>query len=450
MLSTSQPEQAQEEQKSWALPFFTVWGGQALSMLGSRAANFALIWWITQETGSAVILTTLAMVAFLPMIILGPIGGALVDGWNRRLIMIGADLGIALATGGLAIIYLAGQMQLWHIFVVTFVSTALGVFHGTAMMASTSLMVPEAHLTRVQGANQMLQGSMNILAPALGALLVSLMPLHYILGIDVLTAAFSILPLFFIAIPQPTKAGEPKSMANAEETKQSIWEDVRFGIRYIVAWPGLMFVVGAAMLLNLLLNPAFTLLPLLVTEHFGGGAVLLSWMEGLFGVGIISGGLLMGLWSGSKRRMLALPLGGIAVGIGVLALGTIPSTFFWVALVCPVLVGLGIANLDGTILAALQANVEPEVQGRVFTVLSSGAQAMTPIGLILVGQISQRWGVQVPFMMAGLLMSVIAIVLLLTPAVMRLHEGNPNKQPTEKDTLEKTPVLAPTPASSAT
>lgn len=439
----------QNIKKNWAIPFFTVWGGQALSMLGSRAANFALIWWITQETGSAVVLTSLAIVAFAPIIVLGPIGGALVDRWNRRLIMIGADLGIAITTGGLALIFLADQMQLWHIFIVTFISTGLGIFHATSMMASTTLMVPDEHLTRVQGANQMLQGMMNILAPPLGALLVALLPLHYILGIDVLTAAFSILPLLFIAIPQPPATQAFSNEAGEAEPKSSVLDDVRFGLRYIMNWRGLMILMGAAMLLNLLLNPAFTLLPLLVTEHFGGDAIQLSWMEGFFGVGIIVGGIAMGLWSGSKRRMLALPLGAVAIGIGTLALGLSPDRLNWATLVCPVLIGFGIANADGTIMAAVQSSVAPEVQGRVFTVMISISQAMTPIGLILVGQLAEHWHVQIPFLLAGSLTLVMAALMGFTPAVMQLHEGNPAEadgdkepQPTAEERLPDTACVA--------
>ncbi|MBN2470935.1 MAG: MFS transporter, partial [Anaerolineae bacterium] len=68
----------------WRAPFFTVWGGQAFSLVGSRIAMFALIWWVTDTTGSATVLALASLFAMLPQIVLGPIAGAYVDRWNRR------------------------------------------------------------------------------------------------------------------------------------------------------------------------------------------------------------------------------------------------------------------------------------------------------------------------------------------------------------------------------
>jgi len=80
------------EDKSWALPFFTIWIGQAFSLVGSRMGGFALVWWLTQASGgSATVLATTSLVAMLPGVLLGPIAGALVDRWSRRRVMILAD-----------------------------------------------------------------------------------------------------------------------------------------------------------------------------------------------------------------------------------------------------------------------------------------------------------------------------------------------------------------------
>ena len=82
----------------WAVRFFTIWTGQAFSLFGSALLQFALIWWLTQKTGSAIVLTMATLVGMLPQVVLGPFAGALVDRWNRRIIMIVADAAIALFT----------------------------------------------------------------------------------------------------------------------------------------------------------------------------------------------------------------------------------------------------------------------------------------------------------------------------------------------------------------
>jgi len=77
--------------KKWATPFFIIWIGQAFSLVGSQVVQFAIIWWITKETGSATMLATAALIGLLPQVILGPFAGALVDRWNRRIVIIVAD-----------------------------------------------------------------------------------------------------------------------------------------------------------------------------------------------------------------------------------------------------------------------------------------------------------------------------------------------------------------------
>ncbi|MGD8751827.1 MAG: MFS transporter, partial [Anaerolineales bacterium] len=248
----------QTKTKGWKKSFFTIWGGQAFSLLGSQLVGFALVWHMTELTGSAKVLATAAMMEWLPRVVIGPLAGTLVDRWNRRLVMLAADSLTALATG--AIIYLgwAGVLDIWHIYALMMVRSIGGSFHFPAMLASTSLMVPEDQLTRVQGLNQLLQGLMNIAAPPLGALLVSFLPLHSVLGVDIGTAVLAVLPLLFVHIPQPEKD------ASTGVAKASVWGDMRAGLRYVWEWSGLRKVISLAILINAISMPAFTLLPLLV------------------------------------------------------------------------------------------------------------------------------------------------------------------------------------------
>ena len=106
-------------QKNWKPRFFTIWTGQAFSLLGSSLVQFALVWWLTQKTGSATILATATLVAMLPQILLGPIAGTLVDRWNRRVVMMVADSLIAGVSLVLVYLFATGIVQVWHIFLVS-------------------------------------------------------------------------------------------------------------------------------------------------------------------------------------------------------------------------------------------------------------------------------------------------------------------------------------------
>src|SRR5919109_2388332 len=146
--------QSQPAAAKWAPRFFTIWAGQALSLFGSALVQFALIWWLTQKSGSATVLAIAVLVGMLPQIVIGPFAGALVDRWNRRIIMIAADTTIAVFSLLLAYLFAAGTVQIWHIYAVMAIRALGGAFHFPAMSASTPLMVPNEQLTRINGLNQ--------------------------------------------------------------------------------------------------------------------------------------------------------------------------------------------------------------------------------------------------------------------------------------------------------
>ncbi|HNJ14570.1 MAG TPA: MFS transporter, partial [Anaerolineales bacterium] len=199
----------EETNKNWAVRFYTLWTGQALSLLGSQLVQFAIIWYLTQTTNSATTLATASMMGLLPQVLLSPFIGTWVDRGNRRMILIFSDAIVALATLGLVILFATGQIQIWHIYIALFIRAVGGGFHQSAFGASVVLLVPKDQLARVQGFNQALNGGLNIISAPLGAFLLSILPMQGILSIDVSTALLAISIVFFTHIPQPER-GEKK------------------------------------------------------------------------------------------------------------------------------------------------------------------------------------------------------------------------------------------------
>ena len=412
---------AQNNSKSsrdWMAPFFLIWSGQAMSLLGSQLVQFALIWWLTQTTGSATVLATAVLVGLLPQIVLGPLAGAIVDRWNRRMLMMLADCLVAMATVGLAVLFWTGLVQIWHVYALMLLRSAFGLFHWSAMQASTSLMVPKEHLSRIQGLNQVLNGVMNIGAAPLGALLLVWLPMQGILAIDFVTAAIAVACLFFVAIPQP----ERHLSTQPGEGQTGLWQDVRDGLRYVWAWPGLMLIAGLATLINLVLNPTNALQPLLVTNHFHGQAFHLAWMESAWGIGVVAGGLTLSAWGGFRRRVLTSLVGIIVLGAGIAALGLIPASGFRVAVAVLFVVGFTGPMIDGPLFAVLQSVVAPEMQGRVFLLVVSMAKAISPLGLIIAGPLADRFGVRIWFLVGGILTGLLGAAALLVPAIINIEE----------------------------
>jgi DHA3 family macrolide efflux protein-like MFS transporter len=406
----------QQQNKSSMLSFLTIWVGQAFSLLGSRIVQFALVWWLTQLTGSATVLATASIVALVPEIVLGPLAGAYVDRWNRRTVMIVADGTIALASVWLAYMFWIGAAQVWHVYVIMLVRAIGGSFHWPAMQASTTLMVPKEHLARVAGLNQTLFGALSIAGPPLGALLMELLPLHGVVLVDVSTAAVAIFCLLLVQIPQPQRG-------DLGADKPSIWADLRGGMRYIARWRGMLVLIGSAMIVKIALTPAFSLMPLLVSDHFDGGAAELSLLEAIAGIGIVAGGVILSIWGGFRRKILTTLAGMVILGLSFGVLGLLPGTWFSIALGSSFLAGLMIPFIDGPINAILQATVAPEMQGRVFTMVGSLISITSPFSLSIAGPVSDALGLQMWYVVAGVLCGMIGLAGFFIPALVGIEEN---------------------------
>lgn len=423
------------DETNWKRRFFTIWTGQAFSLFGSNLVQFALVWWLTSTTGSATVLALATLAAMLPQILLSPIAGAVVDRGSRRLIMMAADSAIALLTLGLVIVFASGSAQIWHVYVIMFARSALGAFHWSAMSASTSLMVPEKHLSRVAGLNQALYGAVNIIAPPAGALMLAVLPMHRVLAIDVVTALMAVLPLAFIGVPQPRRSVEAR-----EAGPTSVAQDMKAGLRYLLGWPGLLIVCAMAAVINFIVNPAFALLPILVTRHFGGQALELGWINSAYGVGVIAGGLALSVWGGFKRRIVTSMFGLAFMGVGTIVIGAAPANAFLIAIAGMALAGIMNPITNGPLFAVLQSTVAPDMQGRVMSLLNAFATAMSPLSLLVAGPLSDAVGVQVWYIVGGISCILLAAVGYLTPAVANLEHGRPGTA---------APVAAPVAAASS-
>ena len=417
--------------RNWAPRFFAIWTGQALSLFGSALVQFALIWWLTQESRSATVLAIATLVGMLPQILVGPFAGALVDRWNRRIIMIAADATIAVFSLLLAYIFATGTVQVWHIYAIMMVRALGGAFHFPAMAATTPLMVPSEQLTRVNGLNQALQGVNSLFAPVVGAMLLGVLPTQGILLIDAVTALIAILPLLFLPIPEP----ERRPASQVQEAKPSLIQDLREAITYIRSIPGFTAIIFMALFLNFLLVPTGALVPLLVTEHFEKGAIELGLLESAMGVGIIAGGILLSIWGGFKKKIVTSLTGIIGLGIGVMVVGLAPADLFLLAILGNAILGLMLPIANGPIGALLQTIVRPEMQGRVMSLLNSGATAIAPIGLLIAGPFSDWLGIRVWFWAGGILCILIAVTAFFIPVIKNVENYKMANPPAATETL---------------
>lgn len=402
---------------NWRSRFFLIWIGQQFSLFGSSIASFALVWWLTATTGSATVLAMGTLITLLPGVLLGPFAGALVDRWSRRRVMMLADGLIALVSLWLAVLFWAGAVRVGHVYIIMLARAIGGAFHLPASQASTALMVPDKHLPRISGLNQTVSGAVRIVAPPIGALALTLLPMHGVMGIDVVTAILAIGPLFFVSIPRPRRRAAPGA------TPPTLWADVKEGFRTVWHWPGMNGILFISMTISLFVFPAMSLTPILATQVFGGAAFHLGWLNSAWGLGVIAGGLILGAWGGFRRRIVTVLVGAAGLGLGILLVGIAPVRAFWMALAGMFLAAALYSMCTAGALALLQTLVPPELQGRVLTLVVSLSTGVAPLGMAVAGPVADALGVRVWFVAGGVVTLGMAAIAALTPSVIHLEDA---------------------------
>lgn len=408
---------ADNQSEHWRKIFFPIWIGQAFSLLGSELVQFSLIWYLTNKTGSASVLAAASFVALLPRVFLAPISGALIDRWNRQRTMIVADGLIAASTAVLAGVFLIGWDRVWHIYVIMFIRSLGSAFHWPAMQASTSLLVPKSSLARISGMNQTLRGALGIAAPLMAALLLEVVPLFGVLVIDVITAIIAITPLLIVTLPQIDQPQEKVPRIS------QVWIDIREGYKFLLGWKGLLYLTLAATILNFLINPGFTFLPLLVTSYFNKGVIEMSMIESAFSSGMIIGGLVLSAWGGFKRNMHTILMGiiGLAIGTGMIAASS--ADHFYLAVAGVFIAGFMNPMANGPIFAIMQTYVEPAMQGRVFSLLESIVSAMMPLSMAIAAPVADWIGIRGWLVFGAIGCAVIGVGGFFIPELVRIEDG---------------------------
>jgi DHA3 family macrolide efflux protein-like MFS transporter len=193
-----------------------------------------------------------------------------------------------------------------------------------------------------------------------------------------------------------------------------------------------MAILVMAMIINFVVNPAFSLMPLLVTDHFGGGALQLGWLQSGWGVGMLLGGLVLSVWGGFRRRVYTSLIGLVLEGAAILVIGLTPGNGFFLALGAIFVAGFMNPLINGPLMAILQATVEPEMQGRVFTLVSSLASAMMPLSLAVAGPVADLIGVRQWYVIGGAIFALSGAVSFFVPAIVNIEKNGHSVEEKER------------------
>ncbi len=363
--------------------FLVIWVGQLVSIIGSGLTGFALSVWMFEQTGQATPIAMNALAFNLPRVILSPIAGSVADRYNRRMVLILADCGAALSTLAVAIILLSGNLQVWHIYLTTAISSAFSAFQEPAYRASITMLVPKKDLARAGGIQQIGFAIQSILTPLIASVLYLAIGLEGVILVDFATFFIAIGALLVVRIPQP----KPTTETEAEGEKQSMWQDSLFGWRYLRKRPGLFGLLWYYAAVNFFLSLSGVLMIPLVLSY--GAATDMGVIQMAGGAAMLIGGLLIGVWGGPKSRLIWGVVAAIALsGFGYFLVGLRPLT--WLIGLAQFVILFFIPISASLSQAVWQKKVAPDIQGRVFAIRAMIAYLIIPLANLVAGPLADN------------------------------------------------------------
>lgn len=391
--------------------YLVFWLGQLFSLLGSSIVQFVIIWWITDITGSAVILSITAFFAFIPVIIIGPIAGVYIDRWNRKLIIAVTDAFQALLTFWLIIMFIFGITEIW---VIIFLNSLRGVcqaIHFPAVNAIIPIMVPKKYLSRLNGINYLFQGLIHSMGPVFGALLFELWGIEVALSMDIITFVIALFLLISIRIPKITN----------DKVKSSFKFDFKMGIRVLKLVPGLLILLILISAVNFLSVPFNTLMPLFVRNIHNGDSFNLAFVMAMIQIGLVLGSIVASAKKEWRKKVHTIIIGILIAVIGYFMATIAPIGFFFIIGIGGAIRASMIPIINTNFLTIIQTNVTQEAQGRVMSIVLTIASAISPIGMILSGPLSDIFGIVNLYFICATLIIVSVIVVYVSTNVRKVR-----------------------------
>jgi DHA3 family macrolide efflux protein-like MFS transporter len=430
--------------------FRVVWIGQLVSVLASNMSGFALSIWMYQQTGSATAMSAMQVSFLLPFMIVTPIAGAMVDRYNRKLMMMVSDLASVLATMGILALQTGGQLQFWHLYLANILYGLGNAFQWPAYSAAISTMIPKEHYGRANGMMSLIETGPAVFSPVLAGALLPFLGLNWILTIDVITFFLAIGTLSIVHIPQPEKTVE------GQVGKGGILKEAAFGFKYIFARPSLRAYLFIILSLNLAIGFSDAVTAPMILARTNQDSVTFGAVQTAGGVGGVLGGLIMGMWGGFKRRINTMLLGWpIFALIGCIGFGISCSPLAWIVTILIGRITFPITN--GAAQSMWQVKVAPDVQGRVFAARRFIAWFTTPIMPLVAGGLADfvteplmhsqnalskamGWlvgggagaGMSLQFIFSGLLFLCVTLATLFNPKVLNMETILPDHDQMEK------------------
>ena len=379
--------------------YFLFFSGQQISLLGSTVVQFVLIWWITLETGSELILGLASLAGFGPMVILSPIAGAIADRINRKLVIIAADTVIAIITIVAIFLFYADMFTIYWLFIVLIIRGIGDSFHNTVVVSILPTMVPEKMISRINGINYFTNAVIRIAGPAIAAGLLILFETVDLMWADIISFGIALILIIKVKIPHV------KTEINRGE-KIHIFADLKDAFKTILETKGLLAIGIMLIVVNLFFTPFSTMLPLFVYKTHGGTETDYALVIFFFQAGIIAGSLFMSIFKGFRKKAWVSYFAIIWTFVILTTIYFIPEgsdNFFWLIGIQFFLGTLVHPIINVSVLSSIQLVIPKEKLGRASGLIATEVSNVQPLSMIFAGGFGALIGIRNVYLMSGVL-----------------------------------------------
>lgn len=371
---------------------------QCITLFGSTLVQMAIVWYAAMQTSSGTWVAAFTVCSYLPQFLISFLGGVWADRYQRKRLIIGADLFIASVTFLMVLavprisaepVLLAGLLGMSAV-------RSLGAGIQTpAVNAVIPQLVPEDQLMRYNGIHAVMQSVVNFAAPAAAGAVFAAGTLRTTLMIDIITAVIGNSLLFCLTLPEQDPLIE----------KSGVFSDIKIGMKYAFSKK----VIGKLLLVYGMFTffcvPAGYLAGLFVRREFGGTYWYLTAVEVVGFAGMMAGGVMMSIWGGFRRREITLAAGLLIFGILAAGMGFSENFILYLSLM--LLYGVALTIVQTSVTTMLQEKTDGSMQGRVFGLLNTMYAGFLPMGMAIFGPLADR--IPLEWIMIGSGMGIILI-----------------------------------------
>jgi len=358
--------------------FILVWFGQLISLTGSGITGFALGIWVYQRTGSATQFALISLFVMLPSILMSPLAGALVDRWNRRWAMILSDTGAAMSTLAIALLVMTDNLEIWHIYLATAITSTFSAFQWPAYSAAITLLVPKQHFGRASGMTQLAEAVAQLISPVLGGVLLVTIQLQGVILLDLATFLVALVILLLVRFP------DVKTTVVKQVVKSGLLHEAAYGWHYIMARPGLLGLLILFAASNFLVGIVSVLITPLALSFTS--VTVLGTILSIGGIGMLMGSLVMSTWGGPQRLIYGVFGFQLLGGMCILTAGL--HTIVPFLAISAFLFFFSLPIINSCSQAIWQKKVAPDVQGRVFAMRRMIAWSSLPLAYLVAGPLA--------------------------------------------------------------